>query len=183
MNILQKSESRSALLTIMLTMVVTALLAGCDGSEQAVDSNETPANVSQSAGNEQPLGEVAEFDEFTIRANVSPTEFLPDAMAQQYGIEADSSLYLLTVVVLENQPEQLPMPVSVELSAYYESLTGQITDIDMRAIEANDRVSYVGTLDASAQRVFQFVIEAQPEGSEQPLQMNFNLELSERNSD
>lgn len=180
MNTLQKSKFQSIPLTIVLALI--ALLAGCDQPGQTPDSNESDANVGQSGGNQRPLGDVAEFDGYTIRANVSPTDHLPDAMAEQYDIEADPSLILLTVVVLENQSEQQSVPVSVELSAHYESLSGQTTDIDMRSIDADGRVSYIGTLDSSKQRVFQFVIEAQPESLEQPLQMNFDVELSEPNA-
>lgn len=183
MNTLQKNRFHRVTLMATLTLTLTVLLAGCDQPGQTVDSNGSDANVGQPGENQQLLGDVAEFDGFTIRANVSPTDHLPDAMAQQYGIEPDPDKALLTVVILENQPEQQPAPVSGELSAHYDSLSGQTTDIDMRSIEADGRVSYIGTLDASAQRVFQFVIEAQPEGADQPLQMNFDVELSELNSD
>lgn len=179
MNTLQKNRIPSAALAAMLTLALVALLAGCEGSEQTVDSTANQTNVDQPGEDEQPLGDVAEFDGFTLRANLSPTEHLPDEMAQLYGIEADPSLVMLNVVILEKRAEQQSIPVSAELSAHYESLTGHATDIDMRAVEANDSVSYIGTLDTSTQRVFQFVIEAQPEGTDQPLQMNFEVQLTE----
>ncbi|WP_404417544.1 DUF4426 domain-containing protein [Marinospirillum sp.] len=177
MNTLQKNRVPGVALTTMLAMALVALLAGCNGSEQTADSSDNQTNVDQSGGDEQPLGDVAEFDGFTLRANVSPTEYLSDAMAQQHGIEADPSLVMLNVVILEKRPEQRPVTVSGELSVFYESLTGRDTDIDMRSVKTNDGISYIGTLDTSEQRFFAFVIEAQPEGTDEPLQMNFEVQL------
>lgn len=171
MNILQRNKFQGVALTAVLSI---ALLAGCDKAEQSVDSPETQASV------DQPLGHVAEFDGFTLRASLSPTERLPEAMAQQYGIEADPDRALLNVVIMEQRPDGQPVPVSAEVSAHYESLVGHETVIDMRAVEADGLVSYIGTLDASAQRVFRFVIEAQPEGNDQPLQTDFEVQLPDR---
>jgi hypothetical protein len=183
------SAARSAALPIAL-MFVVAMLAGCERAEQSADSTETPAQVDQSTadatpsvdeavpqGGERPLGDVAEFEDYTLRASVSPTELLPASMASQYGIETAPNLLLLNVVVLEKRPDQQPVPVSAELSAHYESLVGHKQDIDMRAVEADGLVSYIGTFDASAQHVFRFVIEAQPAGADQPLPLNFEVLL------
>ncbi|MFO7705107.1 MAG: DUF4426 domain-containing protein [Halopseudomonas sp.] len=177
MNRLQRNTFQGVALTAVLSI---ALLAGCDQAEQSVDSTETQAPVDQLQGDDRPLGHVAEFDDFTLRANVSPTERLPAAMAEQHGIEADPDLVMLNVVILEKRPDGRPVPVSAAVSAHYESLVGQDTVIDMRAAEADGLVSYIGTLDSSAQRVFRFVIEVQPEGTDQPLQTDFEVQLPDR---
>ncbi|WP_409526508.1 DUF4426 domain-containing protein [Nitrincola sp. MINF-07-Sa-05] len=177
MNTIQKNKVRSLALPTILTMALAALLVGCDRSDQPADVTASQVNVDEREASEQPLGDVAEFDGYTLRANVSPTEHLPDAMALQYGIEADANVFLLNVVILENGQEQQPVPATGELSAYYESVTGHTTKIDMREVEANDLVSYVGTLDTSTQRVFQFVIEAQVENTDLPLQMSFEAQI------
>lgn len=173
----QRNTFHSAALTALLSI---ALLAGCDQTEQTVDSTENQAPVEPVQGDDRPLGHVAEFDNFTLRANVSPTERLPAAMAEQHGIEADPDRVMLNVVILEKRADGQPVPVPAAVSAHYESLVGQDTVIDMRAAEADGLVSYIGTLDASAQRIFRFVIEAQPEGTDQPLETNFDVELLAR---
>lgn len=170
-------HSKKFPIVALMTMLSVALLAGCERAEQPADVAENQARSDQTKVDEQPLGHVAEFDGFTVRANVSPTEILPDDVAQHYGIEADPDRVLLNVVVLESQPDRPQVPVSAELSAHYENLIGHVTVIDMRPVEADGLVSYIGTLDASAEAVFRFVITAQPEGTEQPLQMNFELQL------
>ena len=177
MNTIQESKVRSVVLPAILTMALAALLVGCDRSDQSADVAASQINIDQHEANEQPLGDVAEFDGYTLRANLSPSEHLPDAMALKYGIEADANIFLLNVVILENGQEQQPVPVAGEVSASYESLIGHTTSIDMRAVEENDLVSYVGTLDTSGQHVLRFVIEAQVENTDQLLQMNFEVQL------
>lgn len=155
-----------------------AVLAGCDRDEQTVDSSaENQAPVSESATDQRPLEHVSEFDGFTLRANVSRTDVLPDAMARRYGIEPESDLVLINLVVLENRPNRQPAPVSADVSVQHESLSGHREAIDMRAVEADGHVSYIGTLDASGQRTYQLHIEAQPEGTDEPLHMMFEVQL------
>ncbi len=180
MNIMQKPGFQSVVLPIVpaiALMAVIAVLAGCERAEQTADSARDQPQVDQPVGDEQPLGQVTEFDGFTLRANVIRAEFLPDAMARKYGIEVEPDLVLLNLVILEKRPDRQPVPVSAKVNAHYESLIGHVELIDMRAVEADSHVSYIGTLDASDQRVFRLVIEAQPAGTDQPLQMNFEVQL------
>jgi hypothetical protein len=180
MNTIQRNTFQSVARPVRLSiplMAVIAVLAGCERAGQTDRPTESQAQVDQPAGDERPLGQVAEFDGFTLRANVSRTELLPDAMARKYGIEAEPDLFLLNLVILESRPDRQPVPVSAELSVHHESLIGHEEVIEMRAVEADGYVSYIGTLDASSQRVFQLVIEAQPAGTDQPLQMDFEVQL------
>ncbi len=180
MNTIERHRLQSAALPAMLPialMFAVALLAGCDRAAQTGGSAQNQPQADQTTGDEQPLGQIAEFDRFTLRASISPTELLPDAMARQYGIESGPDLVLLNLVILEKRPDQQSVPVSAEVSAHYENLVGHAQQIDMRAVEADGLVSYIGTLDASTQLVFRFVIQAQPAGTDQPLPMNFEVQL------
>jgi hypothetical protein len=164
-------------LPVTLSIVMIAALVGCERAEQTTDSAVTQAPVAQPAAQEQPLGHVIEFDGFTLRANVSRTDFLSDDMARQYGIDAAPDRHLLNLVILENRPDRQPEAVSAEVSAQYESMIGQVEAIDMRVVEADGHVSYIGTLDASDQRIFKLVIEARPAGTDQLLRTNFEVRL------
>lgn len=206
MNILKRSRILIIAQTIAMMMVI-AVLVGCDRNDQATDSTDeqTPASqaaererttertadrtdgratdrtsgqaTGQAAGEQSPLEQVVESDGYTLRANVGRTDALPDAMARQYGIERDPDLVLLNVVVLEDRPDGQSAPVSAEISAQVESLSGHVESIDMQEAESNGHVSYIGTLDASTQREFQLHIEAQPSGTDQSLHMEFDVKL------
>ena len=175
MNTTQENRLQGVALPVMLCIALMTVLTACERAERSDSAGGQAAD--QSTGDEQPLVQVTEFDGFTLRVNVSRTQFLPDAMARQYGIEARPDLVLLNLVVLEKRPDGQPQAVSAELRAHYESRVGQVEVIDMRAIEENGYLSYIGTLDASAQRIFHLVIEAQPEGTDHPLRMNFEVQL------
>lgn len=193
MNLIKRNKFQSAALMAGLSI---ALLAGCDQSEPTVDATESQAgmdqpqaqvdqpqaSMDQSQAADRPLEHVAEFDAYTLRANITPTERLPEAMAQEYGIDADPSLLLLNVVIMEKRSDGLADPVSGEVSVSYENLVGDESTVDMRAAEADGLVSYIGTLDASGQLVFRFVIEAQPEGADEPLETDFEVQLPPRDT-
>ncbi|MCP1675421.1 hypothetical protein J2T57_002571 [Natronocella acetinitrilica] len=171
MNIVQGNTVHN----VALSVVMLVGLAGCDGTEQVDNSAETQESVEQSAGDQQPLGHVVEFDDFTVQANVVRAHVLPEAMTQRYGIEPESDLVLLNLVVLDNRQDQAAVPA--DLTVKHENLSGHGETIDMRAVEADGHVSYFGTVDASGQRNFEFIIEAQPEGADEPLHMTFNVQL------
>lgn len=173
MNTMQTNKIRS----VALAIAMIAVLAGCDRDGQTVESAGNQASVDQTAGGEQPLGHVVEFDGYTLRANISRSTFLPEEMAQKYGIEPDDDVVLLNLVILENRPDLPPVPVAAEVSAQHETLIGHAETIEMRAIESDGYVSYIGMLDTSTERLFQIVIKAQPVGTDQPLQMDFEVRL------
>ncbi len=205
MNIMQSNKIHSITLTIALLLVL-AVLAGCERDEETVDTAETQPPASQPAEEQPPadqpaeerrpeqpareqrraaqpadehgpLEHVIESDGYTLRANIGRTENLPETMARQYGIERDSDLVLLNVVVLDNRSEDQPVPVSADISAQIESLSGHVETIDLQETESDGHVSYIGTLDASSERSFQIHIEAQPEGAVEPLHMQFDVNL------
>ncbi len=173
-------QIKSSALPITLSIVMFtafAVLAGCDQTEQPIDLAVEKVPVDLAAEDQQPMGHVMEFEDFTLQANVSRTDALPDSMTQQYGINPDPNLALLSLVILEHQSGRQPAAVPAEVSAQQESLTGRVEAIDMHPVEANGYVSYIGTLDASFQRVFQFIIQAQPAGTDRPLHMDFEVQL------
>jgi hypothetical protein len=178
MTTMQRNKIHCVALSIVM-IAIMVVLTGCDRPEQTdgLAENQTQEPVGQPAVDQRPLEHVSEFDDFTLRANVSRTDVLPDDMARQYGIEPGPDLVLLNLVILEKRPDQQPVPVTAEVSVHHESLSGHHEAIDMRVVEADGHVSYIGTLDTSAQRFFQIIVEAQPAGTDEPLQMSFEVRL------
>ena len=176
----------------VLAIALSAVLAGCDRPDDTDDAADQQAHdefddtvdavdqqgpAGEPAADQRALEHVAEFDGYTLRANVSRTDSLPEAMAQEYGIEPDSDRVLLNLVILEDQPDRERIAVAGDVDAQYETRSGNLETIDMRAVEMDGHVSYVGTLDASDQRMFELDIMARPEGTDEPLQMTFEVEL------
>ena len=174
MNIRHRNRDLRVALPGMLCM---ALMAGCERTGQSTESAVGQPEGDQGAADERPLGQVTEFDGFTLRANLSRTEFLPDDMARKYGIDPALNLALLNLVILEKRPDQQSVTVPAEVKVQYENLVGHSEVIDMRAVEEDGYVSYIGTLDASTHRVYRLAIEAMPAGADEPLRMNFEVQL------
>jgi len=173
---MQSNRIQSVLLLVTLSIFVMAMIAVLAGCERAAQTD-PDSPVDRPPGNGQPLSQVAEFDDFTLRINVSRSELLPDAMAIKYDIEPAPDLVLINLVIVENRPDPQRVTVPAEVSVQYESRIGREEVIDMRAVEAAGHISYIGTLDSSAQRVFELDIEALPAGTDEPLQMSFEVHL------
>lgn len=169
--------------TVTLAAVLSAgLLAGCDQTEepeQSADVTDNTANLDLE-GHERPLGHVEAFDGYSLQASITPTDRLPDVMIQEHNIEPGPERLLFNAIIYEERADGGLEPVAADVNVLYENLVGHDIDIDMRQVEANGDVSYIGTVDTSGQLVFRFVMEAQPEGSDEPLQTEFEVQLPPR---
>lgn len=176
MNNYINTTARMVTLPIAILAIV-AVLTGCDRAGQGVDAARENPSVGQPAGPDKPLGQVMEFDSFTLRANVSRADVLSDDMARQHRIEANPDLALLNLVIQDNQSDRQSATVEAAVTVQYQTLLGQIEVVEMRPVEADGYISYIGTLDASSQRIFKLTIKAQPNGTEKMLEMDFDVQL------
>lgn len=150
---------------------------GAERSEGASDRPARPATSAEPPDRQAgPLEHVAEFDGFTLRASVGRTDSLQESVARQYQIEPEADVFLINLVILEHRADR-PVPVAGEVTVQHESLSGHIDGIAMRPVEANGHISYIGTLDGRSERFFRIVIEAQPDGSDAQLNMDFDVRL------
>ncbi|SEA78394.1 DUF4426 domain-containing protein [Alkalimonas amylolytica] len=161
----------------MSLFVLIAVLVGCGQPEPRLDVTEESAAVGQPVEEQRPLGHVVEFDGYTLRANVIGTGELDESMARRYGIEQAADLAMLNLVILDTRSEQQPATVWGEVTVQHQSLIGHVSTVEMRPVEADGYVSFVGTLDTSSERIFQFEVQVIPAGSDKPLQMNFEVRL------
>ncbi|SNY45571.1 protein of unknown function [Arsukibacterium tuosuense] len=176
MHTLMNTIGGKVLLPLALVASIV-LLAGCDRAGQQMAPGPEDAAAGDITGPDKPLGEVMEFDGYTMRANITRADVLSDTMARQYGIAANPDLALLNLVIQDDSEARQDATVEATVSVQYENLLGQTQVVDIRAVEADGYISYVGTLDASSQRVFQLSIKAQPDGTEQMLEMHFAAQL------
>lgn len=182
MDIVKNTRYSSVALAALLS---TALLAGCDQTEQP-EPGEQNANITENQadmdlqGQERPLGHVEEFDDYSLLGSLTPTDRLPASMLQEHNIEAGAERLLFNASVYEKLPDGQLEPVAADVKVVYENLVGHEVEVDLRRTVANGDVSYIGTLDSSGQLVFRFAMEALPEGSNEPLQTEFEVQLPQR---
>ena len=179
MDTMQKNTFRTVALAALLS---TGLLAGCNQTEepeQSTDSAENTTNLDLQ-GHERPLGHVEEFGDYSLQASITPTDRLPDVMIEEHNIEPGPERLLFNAIIYDKRADGGLEPAAADVSVVYENLPGHEIEIDMRQVEANGDVSYIGTLDTSGQLVFRFVMQAQPEGSDEPMQTEFEVQLPPR---
>jgi len=145
------------------------VLAHTAGAEGARDRNDAP-------GRAGPPVHVSEFGRYTLRANVVRSEVLSASTAKRHGIERASDRAVLNLVILERQGKrQVTLPARVTASTH--NLIGQSEAIEMRAIKANGRVSYVGTFGFAPLRNFRITMTQLPVGTNEQLEIEFEDRL------
>lgn len=146
-----------------LRMAVISAFAVCvAGSAYAADA----------PGREGPQTHVAEFGRYTLRAGAIRSSALPASTAEQHGIDQASDRGILNLVILKRDGKRR-VTVPAEVTASIDNLLGQREEIEMRAVEENGRVSYLGTFAFAPQRNFRFTITARPEGAGEPMKIEF----------
>lgn len=172
-----KPSPAISLVPAIAILALIAVLVGCDSAKQSPDSGEDHAPVGQSDEAHEPLSQVVEFENFNLQVNVARTDFLDGETAERYDIDPAPDHAMLNLVILENHSDGEPKTVSAAVTVQYQTRIGQIETIEMRSVEADGYISYIGTLDASSQRAFNLSIEVQPEGTDEPLHTDFEVEL------
>ena len=162
---------------ITVSLIFAGLLAGCERASQSVTPATEPGNNAEVVVPDKPLGHVMEFDGYTLQANITRADVLNENMTEKYGIEVNPDLALLNLVILDNSEPRQDATVNATVYVEHENLAGHTQVIEMRAADTDGYISYYGTLDASSQRIFQLTVKAQPAGTEQMLEMNFEARL------
>lgn len=156
------------MLRIFILMLSLAT-AGAATAQGALDRNDAP-------GRAGPPVHVSEFGRYTLRANAVSSEVLAPGTARKHGIERAADRGVLNLVILE-RTDGGQAPVRAEVSATQDNLLGQAEVIEMREVEQNGRVSYLGTFDFSPLRNFSFTITARPIGGGEPMTVEFEDRL------
>jgi hypothetical protein len=129
----------------------------------------------EAASVDSSRGHVVEMDDYTLQANVIPSTFLSDEIAQRYSLERSDDRGMVNLVVTRGGVLAQGAPsVHAEVSVDLSNLIGQTQVVEMNEIVANKEISYIGFFDAAPdQEVFRFAIRAAPEASDTVLTMEF----------
>jgi len=165
--------------TAMTNRFIVLALCGLAGFSLAAcgDRSATSAGGSgmQADRVDSARGHVVEINDYTLRANVIPSNFLSDEIAQQYGLERSDDRGMLNLVVTRGGVQAQGAPsVAAEVSVDLSNLIGQKQTVKMSEIVANEEISYIGFFDtAPDQEIYRFAIRAVPEASDTVLTIEF----------
>lgn len=111
-----------------------------------------------------------DIGDFRVHYNTLNTNLLPPDVASAYGIQRSGSRAMLNIAVLRKagSADSLDQPVRARVTASAVNLTGQRREIELREIEDQDAVYYIGTFRIHNEETLSFAVRVQPEGQSGP---------------
>lgn len=143
---------------------VLSLLAACGGPGPDADV---------------PVAEAAEasamdIGEHVVHFSAQITDQLPLEIARLYDIVRSENRAMLSVSVLsEETGTAVPASVSVETV----NLTGQLKTVNMRRIDEQEAIYYIGETPVANRETLIFDISVKPEGVEEPTEIRFKRQF------
>jgi hypothetical protein len=152
-------------LTSTLTAVSAfSLLAACGGPDvEATIPQAEPAEASS-----------IDIGDYIVHFSAQLTDQLPPEVARAYNIVRSKNRVMLNVSVIEEASgDGVPADVSVSTV----NLTGQLKSINMRKLEEQEAIYYVGETPIANRETLIFDITVGVEGVEEPAKMRFKREF------
>lgn len=115
------------------------------------------------------------FGEYEIHYNTLNTNMLSPDIASVYGIQRAGTQAMLNITVLERKSRE---PVEADIFATATNLTGQRREIELRQVDDQGAIYYIGQFRIHDQENLNFVVEVQPEGHDgAPFQLTFRQQF------
>lgn len=146
------------ILTSALTLLIglTALLLG-------------PAALADSRGEQKQV-----FGDYEVHYIGLTSSFLTPDVAAAYGIQRSGSLGFLSISVLQNQPGQdLPQPISAQLTGTIRNLIGQSRTLEFKEVKETGAVYYISTFRFDDEDLYHLNLQVVPEGQSRSFDVKF----------
>ena len=114
------------------------------------------------------------FGDYEVHYIGLNSSFLPEDVAEAYDIPRSRSLAYLSISVLQNVKNDVPAPVTAELTGTIKNLIGQSRSIDFREIKETNAVYYVSTFRFDKNEVYRIDLDVTPEGSNRTFDVKFS---------
>lgn len=148
----------------IFALSVLTLLAACGGAgESATVPQAQPAEASSvTVGN------------YTVHFSALSTAELPPEVARQYNIVRSENRAMLNVSVIRQSDGE---PVTADVSVKTVNLTGQLKNINIRKIEEQEAIYYIGETPVANSETLVFDIMVTPEGAGEPIEVRFKRQF------
>lgn len=147
------------------TAALTAwLLGGCGGpGPDATVSVAEPAEASS-----------IDIGDHVVHFSAQLTEQLPPEIAQTYNIVRSKNRAMLNVSVIS---EETGTSVTATVSVKTVNLTGQLKNVNMRKIQEQEAIYYIGETQISNRETLVFDISVLPEGVSDAAELRFKRDF------
>lgn len=116
-----------------------------------------------------------EFGDYEVHYNTLNTNLLSPEIASVHGIQRAGTQAMLNVTVLQAEDRE---PVEASVSATATNLTGQRREINLRKIEDQGAIYYIGQFRIHNEETLNFDVEVQPEDHQgAPFQLQFRRQF------
>ena len=149
---------------LAVALSVLSLAAACGGpGESATVPQAQPAEASSvSAGGH------------TVHFSALSTDQLPPEVARQYNIVRSKNRAMLNVSVIRDSDAA---PVTAGVGVKTVNLTGQLKNVNMRKIQEQEAIYYIGEIPVANSETLVFDITVTPEGESDPIELRFKRQF------
>lgn len=150
--------------TATCTLSLLVLLAACGGpGDSATVPQAQPAEASSKT-----------VDGYTVHFSAQSTDQLPPEVARQYNIVRSKNRAMLNVSIIdESDGTSTPADVAVKTV----NLTGQLKNVNMRKIQEQEAIYYIGEIPVANSETLVFDIDVTPEGASDPIAVRFQRQF------
>ncbi|MGB5246052.1 MAG: DUF4426 domain-containing protein [Woeseia sp.] len=149
---------------IIAALSLIVLLSGCGGpDESATVPQAQPAEASSVSA-----------DGFTVHFSALSTDQLPPEVARQYNIVRSKNRAMLNVSIVTQEGG---VSTTGAVSVKTVNLTGQLKNVNMRKIEEQEAIYYIGEIPVANSETLVFDITVVPEGVESPIEVRFKRQF------
>jgi hypothetical protein len=152
----------------MATFATAAMLVSCaqDTGEKSRDMQAEPADVASKA-----------FGDYVLHFNAILTDQLSPEVARAYNIVRSKNRAMLTVTIIKGDQGLTGESQAGAVTASAANLTGQIKNLTLREIRADQSIYYIGDVAVANAETLVFNIDAIPEGSTDKLSVRFSRQF------
>lgn len=117
--------------------------------------------------------EIQKFGDVDINYNVVTTDTLAPQVARAYGIQRSKHRLLLTVAVSRMDENNIPRPVSAQVTAHTVNMIEQQRQIRMKTISEGEAIYYIGDLSFATPDFLRFTLNVAEPGAAKPYKIEF----------
>ncbi len=138
----------------LISMIFLSLLAACGGAGDSADVPEARPAESSSA----------DIGDHVVHFSAQTTDQLPREVARAYQIQRSPERAMLNVSIIRKSDNA---SVTGNVAVKTRNLTQQLKNVEMRKIEEQDAVYYIGETKVANRETLIFEITVRPEGADQ----------------
>ncbi len=138
----------------LISMMFLSLLAACGGAGDSADVPEARPAESSSA----------DIGDHVVHFSAQTTDQLPREVARAYQIQRSPERAMLNVSIIRKSDNA---SVTGNVAVKTRNLTQQLKNVEMRKIEEQDAVYYIGETKVANRETLIFEITVRPEGADQ----------------